>query len=389
MDAHFDIEDIIYLDNAATVYPKPPEILDGALDLYKKFGVNPGRSGYDLCLVGGNLVEETRAGLTRFFGGTDPSRLCFAYNASDALNILIQGMAKDGDHVISTVVEHNSVLRPLNHLQRDGKIEREYVPVGADGRVDPDEIRRRFKPNTKLVVVNHGSNVIGAVQPVAEIGALCKELGARYIVDTAQTAGVIPVDMQAMHIDALAFTGHKSLLAPTGIGGILVAEGVEVAHTRYGGTGVKSAYPYQLEEYPFRLEVGTPNVLGIAALKLALEYFEKHSLEKIYEHEMTLFARLQSGLAEIDGVTLHGTTQLEHRLPVLSLTVDGLDPSDVGTMLDVDHSIAVRTGLQCAPLIHEAMGTAPRGTVRMSCGPLSEDAHVDAALRAMESIAAK
>jgi len=384
----FDTADIIYLDNAATVYPKPPEVLDAALDLYKRYGVNPGRSGYDLCLVGGNILETTRQEMTDFFGGTDPNRLCFAYNASDALNILIFGMVKPGDHVISTTVEHNSVIRPLNHLQRDGVAEVEYVPVGGDYRVDPDEIRKRLRPNTSLVVVNHGSNVIGAIQPAAEIGRLCRDNGIRFVIDTAQTAGVVPIDMQEMCIDALAFTGHKSLLAPTGIGGLYVAEGVEVAHTRAGGTGVKSAYPYQLDEYPYRLEIGTVNVLGVVALHLAQQWIAKKGLQAIYNHEMALFGRLQDGVADIAGVNLHGPTGVSNRLPVLSITVDGWDPSDVGTLLDADYNIACRTGLQCAPLIHDQMGTSPRGTVRLSLGPFSEDAHVDAAIKAVREIAA-
>jgi len=384
----FDTADIIYLDNAATVYPKPPEVLDAALDLYKRYGVNPGRSGYDLCLVGGNILETTRQEMTDFFGGTDPNRLCFAYNASDALNILIFGMVKPGDHVISTTVEHNSVIRPLNHLQRDGVAEVEYVPVGGDYRVDPDEIRKRLRPNTSLVVVNHGSNVIGAIQPAAEIGRLCRDNGIRFVIDTAQTAGVVPIDMQEMCIDALAFTGHKSLLAPTGIGGLYVAEGVEVAHTRAGGTGVKSAYPYQLDEYPYRLEIGTVNVLGVVALHLAQQWIAKKGLQAIYNHEMALFGRLQDGVADIAGVNLHGPTGVSNRLPVLSITVDGWDPSDVGTLLDADYNIACRTGLQCAPLIHDQMGTSPRGTVRLSLGPISEDAHLDAAIKAVREIAA-
>jgi cysteine desulfurase family protein len=378
----------IYLDNAATVFPKPPEILDGALELFKRYGVNPGRSGYDLCLIGGDLIEQTRKELTDFFGGTDPDRLCFAYNASDALNILIQGMANPGDHVVSTTVEHNSVIRPLNHLRRDGVITVDYVPAASEGRVDPQDIAKAIRPETKLVVVNHGSNVIGTVQPVAEIGRICRERGIRFIVDTAQTAGVIPIDVQKMNVDALAFTGHKSLLAPTGIGGVYVAEGVEVKHTRAGGTGVRSAYPHHLDEYPYRLEVGTVNVLGVLGLHLAHKYIAKRGMEKIYRHEMELFTTLQQGLDAIDGVTLHGTKQLADRLPVLSITVEGWDPSDVGTLLDGDHNIACRTGLQCAPLIHDQMGTSPRGTVRLSVGPMNVAADVEAAVEAIRSIAA-
>jgi len=237
------------------------------------------------------------------------------------------------------------------------------------------------------VVVNHGSNVVGTIQPLAEIGRICREREIRFVVDTAQTAGVVPIHVQEMNLDALAFTGHKSLLAPTGIGGMYVAEGVEVKHTRFGGTGVRSAHPYHLDEYPYRLEVGTPNVLGILGLHEAQKYIAKRGMDEIYRHEMELFSTLQRGLEEIDGVTLHGTTRLSDRLPVLSLTVDGWDPADVGILLDGDHDIACRTGLQCAPLIHDQMGTAPRGTVRLSVGPMNTADDVEEAIRGVREIA--
>jgi len=389
MDLGFDSGKIIYLDNAATTFPKPTEVLQQALDAYAHFGVNPGRSGYDLCMVAGELVFETRKALTTFFGGAKPERLVFAANATDALNLAIQGLLTSGDHAITTTIEHNSVIRPLNHLKRDRGVAVDFVPFEAGGIVDPDEIARRFRPNTKVVVLNHGSNVIGTIQPVAEIGRRCRDRGIVLVVDAAQTAGVIPIDVAAMCIDVLCFTGHKSLLGPTGTGGLYVREGVEVRHTRFGGTGVHSAFPYHLEEYPYRLEAGTGNVLGIAGLYFAQQYLARRGIAEIYRHEMELFARLQGELEHIEGVTLHGTTSLEHRLPVLSFTIAGRDPADVGSLLDVDYNIAARTGLQCAPLIHQQMGTGERGTVRLSVGPMNERAHVDAAVEAVKEIAAE
>ena len=389
MELPDDFADMIYLDSAASVYPKPKVILDSMLDAYSRFGVNPGRSGYDMCLITGALVDETRDRLTKFFGGRQSERLCFCYNASDALNILINGLVEPGDHVITTTVEHNSVIRPLNHLRRDLGVELSWIPFSSNGRVDPAQIVAAFKANTKLVVVNHGSNVIGTVQPVGEIGRLCRERGVLFVIDTAQTAGIIPINVERMCVDALAFTGHKSLLAPTGIGGLYVREGIEVRHTRAGGTGVRSAYPFHLEEYPYRLEVGTQNVLGIAGLLAAQEWIEKKGLDKIYAHEMALFSRLQQGLSQVERVHLLGTTELEQRLPVLSFTIDGIDPADVGTRLDVDYNIATRTGLHCAPLIHEQMGTSPRGSIRMSVGPLNEQDHIDQAIAAVTTIAGR
>lgn len=389
MDLPLDASKIIYLDNAATTFPKPKEVLDKTVEAYSRYGVNPGRSGYDLCLMAGEMVADTRKVLTRFFGGSDPNRLVFAANATDALNLLIQGVLGGGDHAVSTTIEHNSVIRPLNHMARDRGVEVDFVPVEADGRVDPRAIAKRLRPNTRLVLVNHGSNVIGTIQPVGEIGQLCRAHGMTFAVDTAQTAGVVPIDMHAMCIDVVAFTGHKSLLAPTGIGGLCVGDAVDIRPTRFGGTGVNSVNPYHLEEYPYRLEAGTSNVLGIAGLYFGQAYIATRGLDAIYRHEMELFARLQAGLAGIAGVTLHGTTSVEDRLPVLSFTIAGRDPGDVGTLLDVEYNIAARTGLQCAPLIHRQMGTEAHGTVRLSVGPLNAEGDIEAAIRAVAEIAAE
>ena len=388
MTDNHDLTNITYLDNAATTYPKPKEVIEKAAAYFLSYGVNPGRSGYDLCMVAGELVHETRRELMEFFGGDDPNRLVFAYNASDALNLLIQGMLREGDHAITTTIEHNSVIRPMNHMRDEQGVEVDYVPVGSDCRVDPDDIAARIKPNTKLVVVNHGSNVVGVIQPVAEIGAVCRERGVSFAIDAAQTAGVVPIDVKEMNIDVVAFTGHKSLLAPSGIGGLYVEEGVDIRATRFGGTGVRSAHPHHLDEFPYRLEVGTANVMGIAGLHYAQEYLAKRGLDNIYKHEMELFKTLQQGIEGIEGVTLHGTTSFDHRLPVLSLTVEGRDAADVGMLLDVEYGIASRTGLHCAPLIHQQLGTGERGTVRLSLGPMNKAEDVTLAIEAVTEIAA-
>jgi cysteine desulfurase family protein len=389
MDLSFDSSAIVYLDNASTTFPKPKEVLDATLDAYARFGLNPGRSGYDLCPVTGELVAETRRELTRFFGGSDPERLVFAFNATDALNMAIQGIAESGDHVVSTTIEHNSVIRPLNHLAREHGVSVEFVPVGSDGWVDPAEIARRLKRNTKLVVVNHGSNVIGTVQPLEEIGRACRRRGVLLLVDASQTAGVVQINVEKMGIDVLAFTGHKSLLAPTGIGGLVVRDGVSIRPTRFGGTGVDSVNPYQPEEYPNRLEAGTRNVLGIAGLHFAQGYIAKRGMANIFRHEMELFARLQQGLGEIEGVTLLGTTSLENRLPVLSFNLAGREPAKVGALLGANYGIATRTGLHCAPLIHRQMGTEERWTVRLSVGPMNTANDIEAAIAAVAEIVAQ
>jgi cysteine desulfurase/selenocysteine lyase len=333
---------LIFLDNGATSFPKPEEVYTYMDYFFRNFGVNPGRSGYDLCMETGLVVEETRKMLTEFFNGTDPNRLCFGYNSTGA------------------------------------------------GFVDPEEIRRKFKPNTRLVVVNHASNVIGTVQPVAAIGRLCREAGIPFAIDASQSAGKVPVDMEAQFLDVVAFTGHKSLLGPTGIGGLYVREGIDVRHTRAGGTGVRSAVRAHLDEYPYRLEYGTPNVMGIAGLKAGLTWLQKRGLANVHHEEMRLARLLRDGLRAIPNVELYCLDSLEDHIAVLSFNVAGMDAADVGTILDVDHGIACRTGLHCAPLVHEQIGTDKiHGAVRFGIGPFNTEEHIAAAVKAVGEIAGR
>ncbi|MBN1939042.1 MAG: aminotransferase class V-fold PLP-dependent enzyme [Candidatus Aminicenantes bacterium] len=379
---------IIFLDNGATSYPKPEEVYAFMDSFYRRAGVNPGRSGYDLCLEAGEVLEGTRKQMTRFFNGTDPNRLCFGYNSTDALNLALWGLLDEGDHAVTTMVEHNSVLRPLYHLARDRKVELDIVPFDENGFVDPDEIEKRFKPNTKVVALNHASNVIGTIQPIRETGRRCRNRGIVFVADTSQSAGKIPVDMEADFIDVLCFTGHKSLLGPMGIGGLYVREGVEVRQTRAGGTGVRSAQKSHLEEYPYRMEFGTPNLPGIAGLHAGVKWIESKGLDAIHHQEMALAEKLVAGLREIPGVILYCLKDLRDHISVLSFNVEGMDASDVGTMLDVDHNIACRTGLHCAPLVHEHLGSDKlHGAVRFGIGPFNTEAHIDAAIKAVQEIA--
>lgn len=379
---------LIFLDNGATSFPKPEAVYQYMDVFFRNKGVNPGRSGYDLCMETGLVVEETRKMLTRFFNGTDPDRLCFGYNSTDALNLIIFGLLKSGDHAISTTLEHNSVLRPLYHLSRAG-VEVEHVPFDGAGFVDPQEIRKRFRPNTRLVIVNHASNVIGTVQPIAAIGKLCREAGIPFAVDASQSAGKVPVDMEAQFLDVVAFTGHKSLLGPTGIGGLYVREGVEIRHTRAGGTGVRSAVRPHLDEYPYRLEYGTPNVMGIAGLKAGVTWLQAKGLDAIHHEEMRLAQILLDGLRAIPRVKLYCLDSLENHIAVLAFNIEGTEAADVGTMLDVDYGIACRTGLHCAPLVHEQIGTDRiHGAVRFGIGPFNTEEHVRTAVEAVGKIAA-
>lgn len=386
------MDELIYLDNAATSWPKPDRVYEYMIEFYRACGVNPGRSGFDKAIEAGNIIEDLRLRLTRFFGGDDkaPERLCFSYNATDALNLIIQGMLAPGDHVVSTNVEHNSVIRPINHLVRDSGVEATFVPFNDQGFVEPGDIKKAIKSNTRLVVVNHGSNVIGTVQPLKEIGAVCHQKGVPFAVDTSQTAGKVPINMRDMNIDVLAFTGHKSLMGSTGIGGLCVREHLNIRHTRAGGTGVRSAYPFHLEEYPFRMEYGTPNMVGIASLVAAQDWIdEKGGVEAIHNYEMQLTQQLVDGFRKIDGVIVYCCDSLENHIATVTMNVEGIEAGDVGIMLDVDHDIAVRTGLHCAPLVHEQLGTVEiHGGVRFGIGPFNTTEHISRAIEAIAEIAA-
>ncbi|MFC1514064.1 aminotransferase class V-fold PLP-dependent enzyme [candidate division KSB1 bacterium] len=311
----------------------------------------------------------------------------FSYNASDSLNIITQGILKKGDHAICTMVEHNSVLRPLYVMEQRGIIEVDRIPFDNNGYVDPDDFKAKIKSNTKLVIVNHASNVIGTVQPINQIGKICRDAGVIFAIDAAQTAGMVPIDMKKDNIDIVAFTGHKSLFGPTGIGGLYVNKNINIDPIRYGGTGVKSAVKTHLEEYPFRLECGTLNILGVAGLNAGQKFIEEKGLENIHNHEINLLKKLIDGLRNVDGVTMYFPDSLDNRAPVLSFNIDGYKARDVGTFLDVDYNIAVRTGLQCAPLTHVGIDTSPEGTVRFSAGYFNTDEDINKAIDAVKQIA--
>lgn len=377
---------MIYLDNAATSFPKPREVLDGMVESYCRLGVSPGRGGYDLATEAEEVVARTRLQVARFFGAPDPNRVVFASNATDALNLALLGMLDPGDHVVSTRLEHNSVLRPLFHLRQLGCIDYDLVPFDGRGFVDPDRLAGALRSNTRLVVLSHASNVLGTVQPVAEVGRICASRSVPLLIDTAQSAGQIPIDMTAWHVSAVAFTGHKALMGPSGIGGLVCSPDLQIRSTRFGGTGLESRSPVHTQTFPHRLEAGTLNLLGIIGLSLGIDFLQRAGIADIRQREMSLVRRLHEGLAQIEGVTLYTRTSDERRVPLLLCNVGGMSPSDVGTILDGDYGIAVRTGLHCAPLVHADLGTDPRGAVRFSIGFFNGEKDVDAAVAAMADI---
>jgi len=381
------MDKLIFLDNGATSFPKPEEVYTFMDQFYRNFGVNPGRSGYDLCMETGELVEETRKMLTDFFNGKDPNRLCFSYNSTDALNLIIYGMLEEGDHAITTTLEHNSVLRPLYHLYKFNGVDVDYISFDEKGFVNPDDFPKKFKKNTKLVIINHASNVVGTIQPVKEIGKYCRERGIPFAIDASQSAGKIAVDIEELNVDVVAFTGHKSLLGPTGIGGLYVREGIEIRHTRAGGTGVRSAVRTHLEEYPYRLEYGTLNVMGVAGLHAGLKWIEEKGLENIHEHEMKLTAMLRDGLKDVEGVSVYCQDDLTDHISIFLFNADGFEALDTATILDVDYNIAARSGLHCAPFVHEQLGTDKiKGAVRFGIGPFNTEEQIRIAINAVKEI---
>jgi cysteine desulfurase / selenocysteine lyase len=378
---------MIYLDNAATTFPKPLSVLSKIVEIYREIGVSPGRGSYDLAAETEDFVARTRKELADFFDAPDPSRVIFASNATDALNLAIQGMVKPGDHIVSTRLEHNSVIRPLHHLKMKGVIDFDLVSFGPDGFADADEIGRAIRENTRLVVVTHASNVLGTIQPIEEIAARCRARGIPLVVDAAQSAGVVPISMKEWGLGGIAFTGHKSMLGPTGIGGLVLDSDIAIDPIRYGGTGVDSRSPVQTQTFPHRLECGTLNLMGIIGLSEALHYVKTLTLDEIHKREMELIVRLRDGLRTIEGVTVYGADDLSRHTALLIANVGGIHPDEVGAILDGDFDIAVRTGLHCAPLAHETVGTYPQGAVRFSVGPFNVADDIDRAIEAMASIA--
>lgn len=382
------MDKLIYLDNSATAYPKPEEVYRFMNSFYRENGVSPGRSGYDMSLESELIVSETRKMLAELFNGNNSDRLVFSYNASEALNMIFDGLLRKGDHVVTSYAEHNSVLRPLYHKEMDGVAKVTYVPFDINGYVNPDDIKRAIEKDTRMVIINHASNVIGTVQPIMEIGKICKDAGVVFAVDASQSAGVVNIDMQKMGIDVLAFTGHKCLMGPTGIGGLCVGNDLEIRSSKFGGTGVRSAVRTHLEEFPYRLECGTLNIVGIAGLHAGQKWLRDQGIENIHRREMALWKKLRDGISDLDGVITYCCKSEKDHISVLSFNIEGFEAGDVGTMLDVDYNIATRTGLQCAPLVHQLLGTDKiHGTVRFGIGPFNTDDHIDKAINAVSEIA--
>lgn len=377
---------MIYLDNAATSFPKPEPVYRELQDYLRRHGANPGRGGHQWAVRVEKAMDDTRNLLARFFGMDDHRRVIFTLNGTDSLNMAIKGVLRPGDHVVTSLLEHNSVSRPLKQLEADGRIRLTQLPFSQEGFVDPEDFRRALTPQTRLVVLLHASNVLGTLQPVAEVGRICRRQGPLFLVDAAQTAGVVPIDMQAMQIDLLAFPGHKALFGPPGIGVLLVGHRVEPLPWREGGTGFDSEDPLQPRRFPHLLEGGTPNTLGVAALNAGLRFVTGEGLDTIRRHEQRLLARLTESLRDNPRIRLFGSLDPRRRVGSVALNREGYSSSEVGMILDNSFEIAVRPGLHCAPYLHRRLGTAPEGAVRISPGYFNTEEDVDRCLSALEQL---
>ncbi len=380
---------MIYLDNAATSWPKPPGVIEAMTAFMAEVGANPGRSGHRLAVEAGRLVYSTREAVADLFGAPDPLRVVFGQNVTEALNLALRGVLRPGNHVVTSSMEHNSVMRPLRALQRQG-VEVSVVGCSPEGVLLPADVEAALRPNTAMIALTHASNVVGTLLPIDEVGLLARRRGVPLLVDAAQTAGAYPLDMQALHIDLLAFTGHKALLGPMGTGGLIVApefDAKRITPLKRGGTGSRSDLEEQPDFLPDACESGTLNVPGLAGLRAGVRWVLARGVEEIRRHEVRLAQRLIDGLASISGVTVYGTRDAERQAATVSFNVAGLEPSEVGLRLDDEHGVLCRVGLHCAPAAHRTMGTFPRGTVRFGLGAMNTSEDVDAALAAVEALA--
>jgi len=379
---------MIYLDNAATSYPKPEAVYDRLGSFLKEHGANAGRSGYRLAIETEKIIRETRDFLAHFFGSPSPERLIFTLNATDALNMGIKGVLEKGDHVITSDLEHNSVARPLNRLEQDGIISITRINASQEGIIDPEDVRKNLKPNTKLVILTYASNVLGAIQPVERIGKILAETKTLFMVDAAQTAGILPINIQEMNIDLLAFTGHKALFGPPGIGGLVVGKKANPRPWREGGTGGDSSSILHPEEFPSRLEGGSLNTVGIAALAEGVKFIQSEGIDKIRLHKQNLTQELIDGLKDNDDIILYSPCDASLQVGLLSCNIKGILPQEVAVILDESFNIAVRSGLHCAPTTHKAIGTFPDGALRLSPGFFNSSSDIHQAIEGLRKIAA-
>ena len=382
--------DYIYLDNASTSFPKAPTVATAMSDYITNRGININRGSYALAYDVEDIIYTTRQRLNTLFNGHDPSHVIFTQNVTMSLNMVIKGLLKSGDHVLVSSMEHNAVMRPLTQLLDKG-ITFDIIPCDKMGSIQLESMDSLIRPNTVALIINHASNVCGTIQPLESIGSICKTHNLQFIVDAAQTAGVIPIDVKACHIDALCFTGHKGLLGPQGIGGIILTKEMAQNLTPLiaGGTGSFSHLETMPTHMPDAFEAGTLNLPGIIGLNEGLSYIESVGMENIHNHELVLSKTFLEGLQKIEQINILGKQTLQDRTAVVSITIDGMDPASIAYELESTYHIMTRVGLHCAPRAHQTLGTDPEGTVRFSFGYANTIEDIEAALSALRAIANK
>ena len=376
---------MIYLDNGATTFPKPKVVTDKIMECYLGYAGNPGRSGHKLAMKMDLEIYETREKICKLINGTEVLNVIFTFNATDSLNLAIKGVLEEGDHVITTSMEHNSVLRPLNQLRKEGKIELSIVYDDDKGYIDPQKIFEALTPNTKMIVTTHMSNVFGTIVDIKAIGDFCKENNILYLVDASQSIGVLDIDIQEMNIDLLAFPGHKALFGPMGTGALYIKEGIIVKPLKEGGTGSYSHSIDQPDLYPDSLESGTPNGVGIIALGKGIDFINEVGLENIRNHEMSLKNYFIELLKDNEDVILYGTLD-DRQGAVVSLNVKDMDSSEISYILSDEFDIYTRPGFHCAPLAHKTMGTEELGAIRFSFGYYNTLEEVEKTVEALLNI---
>lgn len=376
---------MIYFDNAATTYPKPEDVYQAVNKCMREYCANPGRSGHKLSMEAGRVILEARELLAELFGAKKSENIIFGLNATDALNAAIKGIVKQGDHIITTSMEHNSVLRPLKQLENIG-VETTIIKCSELGELSLVELEANIKSNTKVIVTTHASNVTGTIMPIKEIGEIAKRNNLIYIIDAAQTAGIYKINVSEINVDMLIFTGHKGLMGPQGVGGFYIKEGIALRQMREGGTGSMSESLIQPEILPDKYESGTPNTPGLAGLAAGLRFIKKVGIDNIKHHEEELTSYFMKQLAKIDDIVVYGLEDIKRHAPVVSLNIKNRPSSEVSFLLDSQFDIATRPGLHCAPLAHQTIGTKERGAVRFSFGYFNTIDEIDKALVALKSI---
>ncbi len=379
----------VYLDNSATSWPKPPTVVKAISNYLTNYGASPGRSGHQFALKADREVFETRELIEIFFNVPETGHNIFTSNSTYALNFAIKGILKRGDHVITSSLEHNSVIRPLRYLEKELGIEITIIDCDDKGNINLRQLEESIKKNTKLVVTIHGSNVLGNILPLNKIGNICEKRNIIYLVDVAQTAGYVPIDMQKDKIDIISFTGHKKLYGPPGIGGLCFKENIDIKAMIQGGSGSVSEMETHPEFYPDRLEAGTKNTVGIIGLKAGIQFLQKKGIDKIRKDVGSLTSYFMNKLHEINEVKLYGPDANEERLPVISLNINNMLSSDLAYQLDKEYGIMIRVGLHCSPLAHKTNGTFPGGTARFSLGCFNTEEEINYTINALKNIIIK